>query len=267
MNTMNSQVKVFLLGAVVAVLLLIPVISVLEQPMYDVPSVDPSSDWDFSSGLTLSSSLNNWRANLVSISVSYTEIVGNDNGIGISKPVSFFVKGTTGFGGMLIPDHLPMTYYLNNSMEAYELNVHYTSKLLPGQSKHAIIEPDNKKIIALSSGLTTVLNRDQEFDQIGDQNGYNSKYQEASVPGTGVLTISHLYTDGTDIKITIIDNLVLVVYDHRDLVDFASDNSICICDTPEHMGQTRQVFYISSYESINLTPYIYSVNDAILSLF
>ena len=260
MLSLSSNLRSFMIGVIIALLVAVPPILVLEQTPYDTNLVANNGPLDFTSTLTLSSSLEGRSQSLIRFAVGMYEIkagAGTSNtGDGISsaigKPV--FMRGSTGVGGGIIP--IKEIYNLTQPIGNYSLNVTSYSQLNSYFYK-AILSPQD--LLPLTAGLQTTFKIDSKFQEIS-KDDMNSRLKVVFSHDHDVLEISQHYVDGVVIKIFIVNDYVYITYDVLDLLLF-EPNSTCICKN--NMNQDQRRFFVTQLKNIDLNPYIYAVNEII----
>ena len=223
-------------------------------------------NWNFSSGLSLSSELVFREKDLVSFGIS-SGIIVSTGSVGTVQPNGIFTTGIVGLGGRIVPTIIPMTYDLHSDLGNYKLDIHYSRQTLGtilGSDASANVKPNN--LSPLSQGIATLLSVDNKLEKISyDQ--YIILYQSQQKKGVQIMDITHLYQGGNQLKIQIIGDTVFFIFDTMDVIDFSSDGSICICRYSTGGSPTNLDYYYVNINNIDLSPYIYAVNEVIHNNF
>lgn len=257
----------FLGGIILAILVMNTVVFIFEKSPYEnnFQTVD-GLNWNFSTGLSLSSELVFREKNLVSFGVS-SGIIVNTGNIDTVQPNAVFTTGIVGIGGLIIPTNIPMTYDLHNDLGNYKLDIQYARRTLGtilGSDASTNVKPDS--LSPLSKGLATLLSVDNKLEKITyDQ--YITLYQGQHKLDVQIMSITHLYQGGYQLKIQIIGDTVFFIFDTMDVIDFGSDGSICTCRYTSGGSPANLDYYYVNINNIDLSPYIYAVNEVIHNNF
>jgi hypothetical protein len=173
---------------------------------------------------------------------------------------TMFVRGIYSFFGLIRPEREPITYDLNGSLDSFSLDVSY-STTFQYDDVNTVIKAEDLK--PLSLGIATILNTDKALTELSSDQFNQGVYDNSKV-NTQVFTIKHLYTDGSIIRIQIIDNHVYIRYSFIDFLEFVG-GGYCECYYPE-TNQTSSYYHIQ-LDDFDIIPYVYAVNEVILGEF
>ncbi len=254
---LSPQLRSFLIGIFMALLIgLVPAL-VLEQPPYEImdPTGDPS--WDFSSTLSLSATLQARSHSLIRFTVESTSIEVDEGSVSAVFPKARFARGSSGVSGLIIPTQ--NVYNLTEPIGDYDLEV--TSLSLLGLGTYTgVFAPED--LGAITAGYTASFPLDNAFEQISVDELENRLYSEFN-SDHDLMEIRLHYNDGTSILIFIVNGQVYVIFNVLDLFLF-DEWGVCIC--ANDMDSDVREIYVTQLDNIDMVPFEYAVNEIILSL-